>query len=979
MDIKNASFSGSQVNESVKGGASVAATIVGPHSGGGAQFNGCQFNVGPGWEVATDAVDATINSVQELILQGKLAMGRALLEELLKMDAIGNIAKKTQVLAAAVYCDICMQMGVPAEALAWLTSLPGELREERVLIAWRGWLKFATGDSSGLEDLENIQKVYPESPTILTLSIFAGGALREKAVKVLQSWLSAGDYSDIDTYRVPLLHYSNALATSGEYEAALEYLALIQPKSDIEDYKLEYMRLEFIAQEITAKPNISNLDHIPVEDWNNICDLSQAVDTVITRAREIGHDFHQAYALKSLLCSLLHRYEEAINVVPVDSFSVIDEVALKNIANNYQVLDDWAGLENFILNLDPINRRLLSDHHFIALINQGKYGLAKELEGVAEGLNAVLDEVQGDNEKEIELGAIKDVALAVQIARNRFLRSDDSHSLDFLKSLDPTGLQDRFLLAEALVVCGCEGEALGIYEPIFADLGAGIGSHFTFFLKILNERGRRALVSEYIDQLPQKLIYSVPGLTQFYIYFLQVLRGRKAVFDELSGLVEALDDLWLKSVWIRSASNIASKDEILERIRHWGYKPSGRLEDRADYLSLAAKYSSDPEVRSELYRLFHSNSRNLSVQRACFNAFFLSTLHDAGEGHEPPENVSSACAVTLGGQTLLIDDSLRGSPSPHYLLSGDESVANLIGRRRGDEVEYLSEVVVITEIQDRETWLARYVIGELAKRPVTNSIWKYESSTPEAGVEKILEQVRSQAEDARAQLAAAVDGQAPILCRLQGFSERFFESWIDVLYSKYSATLEQSVDLSEGNRLKISSAKCIVLGPCSGSSLALCPHSLNRLVSSSLQFAMPATVSEGFRASGDMRPKSEGRLGWDFALNKAVLSEAGGDEFRAYEQITLVLDAGGIAEVAALPNGDIPRLSLQLIQLLDPPTRDAMFSCYGFSDRVLASDDPWVRRLANSIGIKSVSSLELVMLAVQSPAEDHVLHKEFIS
>lgn len=976
MKFEDSSFNASQINEAVHGSATVDASVYQPRSDG-TQFNACQFNIGPGWEAASQIADNTLSVAQELVLQGNMSAGLAALQNVLTSESFCNFSENTKRLAAVIYCDFSLQVGRPQEALDWLSTLDRQLREDKALKAWWAWLNHSLGDPDALDELRAIQKVFPDSPTVLTVCLFAGDDLRSAAIDALQAWREAGDMSEVDGYRVALLHLSNILSEQGKFEEARDCLALVEPKGETENYKLQCMDIVFRVQRLISKPNVVNLDHVTVEDWSDIVDMTAAVNQVILRAKQ-QFEFHEAYSLKSLLLALFQKHQQAIDAFPFQSLQHVGVQALRNLGNSYQSLGKWPELADFISKLEPQFRTELADHHFVALINQGKFNEAQAIESVSAGLRSVLDEAKGTPEVALELDSVEGIGLAIQVARNRYFKSKDENCIEFLISLTPDGLREKFLLAEALLECGCGDDALRIYEDIFAELGPGIGSHFVSFLGLLLERGRRALVSDYMDRCPRQMIFSYPQLTRLFVQYVQVAKGQRAVFNELNPLITEMEDLSFRNVWLQAAHNVGANEEARMKLEAWGLDSSGTVTEQADYLALAAHFLPAADVRRRLYELMHENSRNVNIQRAIFSVFFLLSGRDSEAAHISPSLVGSSCGVAVGGDMVLIDDSLAGSASPYYLLSSDESVADLIGKSVGEEVNYLGKKSEITEIFSTDTWLARHAIGELTKRPETNSIWKIQGESAEDGVEKILHQVRKQGEAARLQLATAVDGQAPILVRLTDSPGDIITSWLSVIYSEGSSPIELNLDLSKDNGQRLLSSELVVLDPSSASSLCLCSHWLSELDGYVLKVGMPASVSTIFVAYLHDNKNSEGYLGWDFSADRAHFKNSEEGVSELCSGVLSRIESGDLVEIEAIPNGDIPDAALQIVLLLDARTRDALFSCFGYPDRILASDDPWVRKFASQLGITTVSSVELLILSCFSPSKNIDLQKEIV-
>lgn len=978
MKIKEGTFNSSQVIESVQGNATLTSNIDAPHSNG-PQFNGCQFNIGPGWQAATGVADSTISAAQELVLQGKSKEALHILLGILESEDFPNLSANTQRLSSIVYCDLCWQIGELRQAADFISKQHEELKSFRSIKAWHFWLQHNLGDTDGLDGLQALQKVYPESPTILNLSVMAGGELRESAFEAITKLYENGKLLSSDDYRILLLHLANNASDAGSLTQAREYLRHVTPRCETEVYTLQHMDLVYRVQGILKEPCCSGLDHISVSDWQEIKEIERKNNEVIEQSESVNHIFHDAYTLRSLLLALQGKHREAINAVGSGLYLGMNAVSLRNIGNCYQHMGDWVGLEEFILSLPMKYQTSLADLHFISLINQGKRREAAELDGVPEQLKSLLHETD-ENSGSVQLDEIADLHLGIQIARNRHLETQAEESIAYLLSIDTAALdiQTRFNLAEALLDCKCDTEALSHYECIFIELGAGIGNHFARFINLLLKNGRRSLASSYIDQCPDEMIFSSLLLTKVYINYLAETQGIKALIETLTPHATNAEYLWLKTAWLKSALMLNETIRARKMIEHWGLAPEGDPSEVAEYLLLASRCLPRDRINRSLYELFHSNSRNINVQKACFSFYF-----NFGEKAEQPAELEvalSPCAVLLDDEAVLIDDSLSGTNSPYYYTSNDELVADFIGKSKGETAQFNGRAVEIREVVTTDTWMAKKAIEELSKRPKTTSIFMVSGRSTEDAVAEIVENVRSGAEASRQQLMTSTDGKAPILFRLSRTPSDTLRAWLSVLFYEKGNKLAQEIELSHQSKQTLNDAETLVLDPTSACTLSICPHSLTQLLQTGIRLSIPPSVHQIFTSTLqlDKAIQPSGTLGWDFDEARAVYTESATDLKKPCESFLRHIENQKIEIISAIPNVDIPTNTLQLIQLLDEGSRDAIFSCYGHRNRILVSDDPYIRKIANQLGIKSTCTLNLLLNSTPNPSEDEAFQDEIL-
>ena len=76
------------------------------------------------------------------------------------------------------------------------------------------------------------------------------------------------------------------------------------------------------------------------------------------------------------------------------------------------------------------------------------------------------------------------------------------------------------------------------------------------------------------------------------------------------------------------------------------------------------------------------------------------------------------------------------------------------------------------------------------------------------------------------------------------------------------------------------------------------------------------------------------------------------------------IDEGVIAEIAPIPKIDLPAASLQFLPHLDETTRDCLLASYENADVILCTDDPALSRFAAGLGIRCVTSYQVIHRSV---------------
>ncbi len=967
MDISADSISGSQVNEGVAGNATQNIESLVVHARDTTNtYIGCTFNGIPGDnDPATSAMANLLIQAQELIIKDKPHEGAALLTQIVAPGIFDLLSYEKKRIAISAYCEYLAANNQFDEAQKYLSELPQELADDKIVRAWSIWLQFLEGDDSKLDDLHGLLKAYQDSPTIIHLGLQAPDSpLRELASRLIKEITDEANSEIIGKFRIPILSFAHKRCLEGSETEGANLVALVEPHGEVERYKLRYLKLNFRIKALLQSSLLASKDHITLTEWSELHDMLSDVSDIIECAKKNAHEFIDACAIKSLILGLLSRPADAIETIPLEGIKRLDRQDFINLANNYQSLGDWEGLEKLLTNIPKELAEELASLKFIALINQSQCDRAREISNVPESLRRVLDEdyVLGEGQQNLE--DVTDFFFAVQIAVHRYTKNNDEEALRYLKDADPADDHDKLLLANALNECDCDKEALDIYEVVFTDKESGFGIHYVNYLRLLFICGYRNRVSQKLTPFAREQIFSYQPLTFFFVQFTTATKGISASIEELSNAIDQTDHIWFKIAWLKQVIETGELNDAHKSIESWGLSPPGPPGDQADYLSLVSQLTGPRDIYQTLYRLFHENPRSFQIQRACFRVFMEDTMR--GQSHLPSSSteVNERCGVVLSsGETILIDDSLRGMRSTLYILSHDELVRPWIGKKPGDSVSYKNCDQTIREIIHPYVWLARHTLGELTKRPEQSAIWVFQASSPEQNVDQIIEHVRSAEQHRRELIRTATSGKIGVLTLMARENQNPLKEWIEVLSSSASCNLPTNCG-AVIPRLKQAKGDFLVLDPSSASSIVLQGNISHQLKSAPGLIATVPAVASSFRdLRDDLKKTPSGKLYWDQDHDRVVIddSPASAEEVcRTIESFLDLLSDKCIHELQPIPSRDLPDGYLQLIELFDPATRDAVYACYGYECRILVSDDPVIRRSAEALGIRVSNSLELL-------------------
>lgn len=867
----------------------------------------------------------------------------ALLDDLVFCD-LQSFDEDVQREAISLYCWALYMLNEFARGLEFIAQLPEWAKELEITKVWRALITEEIQDSGGAELLRLLDEC-PNSGLLLYFCLMGPHEeLKDKARERVAILIEENDPAIIKKLSNVLQYLTIAAINEADFTQAESYLELVQFDCD-ETYLTRMLPLLLALKRIEVEPEVECHGHVSVSQIRSLIEIKSELLDAISKAEADGFNFLDAKAM--LVCVLTHlrRHKEALKVMSVEDLEKCSVDIIQTITGCYQEESDWPGMLDFIEKLSPEGSNQLNLVKAVALVNLGRDSEISDLE-ISDEWSAVLND-----DGSVTLTDIDDLFLSIQLAKNRLSSPelcDDAKSYLIGLMDESLDVRYRFMLAEALSIAKLEEESFRVLDKLFQKFDPGIGAAQRAYIFMLLRRNKRKQVESIFRAIGEEVIFEYLEWTDIYIEFLASTQGLNSLAPKLEQAVAKYDRLGLKNRLIHTYLNLGENESKLQALfDQWGITQCEDIVESVGYLQLAVDYMPLDKLIHEMYRIYLRYGHRHVVQKGAAYFFF----HPKLSGKYSPEcpymdEVTVPSAVVFDNnkshvdEMFLIEAAFNDGAYSLAKRPSEIDAKSIIGKSKGDTVSIGNESKVIKEIIHPHIWMARHAIQNLSKFPRENGVWMLHHEVGDDPVDKLTEFLKPFEEEKGRRYKQAISGTLPMGCMLAGQYGNHIQAWLQFMlweHEEYSYLPLNNFDSSVLNN------KVLVLDPSAVCSLFVFTSAWQNIPPGSLKLV--EALIDQVRDFDDehMMHKIQDKSGIDELVRNAINYE-----------------------LAAIPETDPSATISELLNMIDPATRDSLIACFGHDERVFVSDDPWMRDLATACGLLSLSSFDVLRWAINN-------------
>jgi len=823
------------------------------------------------------------------------------------------------------------------------SSLGGSLNSIRASLIWKEKFRIElTPNKTG--NLSKLLDKYPDSGLLIYFCLGSeDGGIREEAKATLLQHINEGEVSSLNKMTMPLQFYCTVLINANDLDEAKRVLELINFEGDHSKYSRMYYHL-IRLKEVSQDDLISHNLHI---QKNYILEFVESCDELdeIIRGEKTAVKQYDFKALKVIYLSHLNQHQRAIDVMNTEEILASNIDIIPILITCHQHLSNWMAIIDLVDRFPDSEKAIYIEAKVVALKNLNR---GDEVAMLEERSSLALGPLK-TNER---LNKSHQVYYEIQESAKKYLTDGSQSSLNYLLSLDIDLLDTptQHLLAERLWFCDCKEESYKALKHCVRELKPGIGNTAKLYIRSLLENSEYRKIEQYFTAIGEGLIYKYHDWSELYLEFYGKTKTPRQLQDKLSRAVSVFDTAHLK---IRLLNLLLTLNNELglagDYVNEWGLDISDDPMEQANYLQHLQSLIPFKTIVDGLYPIYISHGKKPEIQKIAFSIYFGFINQQQIERGLPAsyDRVNTKCAVFFeDGSDLLIDfnsnnDNLTLADSPN-----SPYIKHIIGAACGSTINHKGTNKKIREITDVSTWVARDCAKNLGSIPEYSGVHMFTFNPKEDIGQQLKSYIEGFDGSKEDPYKEVVKHQIPAGISLSGRNGNYISAWTQFNHEYKGACL--AVPL--GEETKDLEVEQFILDSTAVSSLAVLSNTITSIGKNIyITTGVAIDIDEVLRQPVDI-----------------YIDENSVNNLRYLK--TKIIDS--------IQKEDPSNKVLELVNVLDNKTKESILSCYKHENRCLISDDPWVHKLANCLGIKCIYSFTIIQMCMSDEGGDSSIKNE---